>query len=190
MAGSIQSSINQAFSVASLLIAHNPSVKAMHKERAENKETAKKEEGLKGQSQVAKEAAKTANTPIERSEALDTLRAVGSEQEDMARRSFEKNPSKDTYSAYQEAKSRAKTYGELADEASKQAKDYTYAKQQERSKGRRRFSDYSTRVLESQGIDTRNMDPKEAYRLTRHYSSAERRKIMNIEDLKTKIKEL
>ena len=190
MAGSIQSTINQAFSVASLLVAHNPSVKAMNAERAESKAAAKRSESIEAQHQVVSEAAKAAETPIERAAALDELSLIGTEQKISAKQSFEKSPSKESYRAYQEAKSRSKTYGELAEEASKQAKEFTLAKQRERSKGRRKFSDYSKRILEAQGVDTRRLSDKEAYKLTKGYSQSERRKIMDREDLKAKIREI
>lgn len=99
---SIQSTINQGLSLASLLISQNPKLKAMGEQRGALRKLDKEEKVLLGQLNQL--------TPAEKVTASGEVTEIGDELEiteklsDIAKKRFETKPSEDTYAAYLDAK--------------------------------------------------------------------------------------
>ena len=180
---SIQSNINTALSLASLLATQSPTLKAKAEERAELKKLGHRETVTK---EAYKEAAKVSD--------VETAEQLEQQLEDIQTQKFNLRPSADILSEklanrygqfddpemeaasskITEAKSRIERY-----KAEKKAAEELKAKQEERRKSRRKFIDFMKDEPTSLGATIGELDPKLQKQILKTYSSAERKKIMD-----------
>lgn len=172
----IQSNINQTLSLAGMLIAMNPTVKA----RAETREALSK---LSREEQVlSKQYEHLAFNP-------DMAETVESRMTDLAQEQFEAAPSEESYSKYLQTR-----YGEsplLSPKVSAlvnrfrqiktEARESVAAKQEQKRASRRKFTDYlqDEPVL---GGKFSELDSKLQKKIADTYSKSEKQKIMNRKD--------
>lgn len=183
---SIQSNINTALSLASLLATQNPTLRAKAEERRDFKLLEKKENVTK---EAYKEAAKIRD--------VETAGQIEQQLEDIQTQKFNLRPSADILS-----EKLANRYGQFEDpelqeasdritearmdiesyKAEKKATEELKVKQEERRKSRRKFIDFMKDEPTSLGGTFGELDPKLQKMIASQYSKSQRKAIMDRKD--------
>lgn len=182
MAGSIQGDINQALGTLGALAQFSPQLKEHAEKIAENRKLDKREELVNERIQQAEAGVQP---DVEGTAANLALKDANKEKEDILKKRYELNPTKETYSAY--TKQKSGTSGipiarlPADEEAQAAAMDRVGKQQEAMKKQKRNFMDYLSKMPmlgETVGsIDARN--PGFAKQIASQYSSGDRRRIMN-----------
>ena len=202
---SIQSTINQGISIASLLVTQNPAVQAKAEKRHELKGLAKKESALKEQYKQASGKSRPTELGDPEELTLDTFETltdlpdveraqkISSELGQVAQSRFEISPSEKTYQAalasefgehagLEKETERVSAFQRLVD-ASKKADDALAAAQEQRRSGRRVFTQYMADEplsIGGESFGTFGQLPKNLQKeAAKNYSKKEKTEIMN-----------
>lgn len=205
---SIQSTINQGISVASLLLTQNPAVQAKAEKRQELKGLAQKESVLKEQYKQASGKSRPTQSGDPEELQLDTFETltdlpdveraqkISGELGQVAQSRFEISPSKETYQAalasdfgehagLEKETERVSAFQRMVD-AQNKADEAVKAAQEQRRSGRRVFTDYMADEplsIGGESFGTFGQLPKNLQKeAATNYSKKEKTEIMNRKD--------
>lgn len=202
---SIQANINQTLSLAGMLTAMNPAVRAAAEKRTELSNLTKAESKAQAQWEaMGPETEKVLQNLAQSEDPTATKRAaeevattfedygnVGGTLKKIAERRFELDPSSETYEKLKLRRTQEQGFSDtksavqaLADEAAKKAQDNLALKQNEKRASRRNFAEYHDALLKSQGFDPTKIPKETKTEMMKQYSKSERKKIMDKEDTK------
>lgn len=179
---SIQSNINTALSLASVLASQNPTLRSIGEKNAKIRELEKRAEQENKQYQAMKPGL---NVPGRTSiETLEDIATFGESAVKTSKELFELDPTMQRYMSLKGTQGMVKKASALADmgrktEAAKQA--LAIAQEQKRNT-RRKFTDYMKDEPTSLGYSFGELDPKLQKAIAKQYTSKERKAIMDRKD--------
>ena len=165
---SIQSAVNQTLSIAGLLIGMNPAVKAAAEKQQQISALSRRAGTLEKGLEIAT-ASGDKNLSQELSEDLSRTK----------KEQFMKDPTTESYSAYQKVEQQRRM---SAEEAAAKAEKAMADAQTEKRKGRRRFSEYLALEPTGYGVTVGQLPKNLQKELAKQYSKAERKELMDRRD--------
>ena len=165
---SIQAAVNQTLSIAGLLISMNPTLKAAA-ERNQQKAALSRRAGIL---EKGLEIAKASGDKDLNQELSQKLSETKKEQ-------FMKDPTSESYSAYQQVEQQRRM---SAEEAAAKADKAMADAQTEKRKGRRRFAEYLALEPTGYGVTVGQLPKNVQKELAKQYSKAERKELMDRRD--------